>query len=184
LMGKVQVYELPSSAAQRHGIDLRWLRRTSLQLVMRLPRSCPDSVEGCNQWLDTLRTEIKRLELDYPPRVSEKTFFPQPRTPGWHEHLSRSDSATLRCSTIHEAKGRQYEAVCVVIPPDTAGFNRTSELFQVWEARIDNEGKRVIYVGVTRARKLVALALPNSFRERLTSILKNAHVSYALHSIQ
>ncbi len=183
LMGKLQDYELPSRAAERHGINTRWLRRTALQLVMRLPRSCPDTTQGCNLWLEALRSEIRRLGLNYPPRVSESTFFPQPRTLGWHKHLTQTESINLRCSTIHEAKGRQFEAVCVVIPPDTPGYNHTSQLFQAWEAGTDYEGKRVIYVGVTRTRKLVALAVPDTFRERLTSILNNAAVNYALHSV-
>jgi len=184
LMGKLQDHELPSRAAERHGINTRWLRRTALQLLMRLPRSCPDSVEGCKQWLEALRHQIKQLGLKYPPRVSEAKYFPQPRTSGWHKQLTEPDSVNLRCSTIHEAKGRQYEAVCVVIPPDTVGFNHTSQLFQAWETRTDYEGKRVLYVGLTRARRILALALPDSFSKRLTSILDNAGVSYVLHSVR
>lgn len=182
LMGKLQACELPSRAAERHGINARWLRRIALQLALRIPRSCPDTTQGCDQWLDTLRSEIKWLRLKYAPRVSESTYLPKPKSSGWHKHLDLADRSNLGCSTIHEAKGREYDAVCVVIPPDSAGFNHTSQLFQAWENRTDHEGKRVIYVGVTRARKFVALAVPDAFRERLTSILDTANITYVLQS--
>jgi len=183
LMGRIEDNELPSRAVERHGIDARWLRRTAFELVAGLPNSCPDTAAGPDHWVATLRAQVKRLELNYKKGTSERRFFPQPKTSVWYKHLSQSNPPGLRCSTIHEAKGRAYEAVCVVIPPDGPQYSYTTQLFHAWKTRTNEEAKRVIYVAVTRSRKLVALAVPAAFRGRLTAILAGAGVKYRLHNL-
>jgi superfamily I DNA/RNA helicase len=183
LMGKIEAHELPTRAIERHGIDRRWLRRIAFELVMSVPKSCNSTSEGPAEWLAALHGSVKDLELSCPLKTSERTFFKSPPKTNWSKHLHQENTTGLRCSTIHEAKGREFDAVCVVIPPDTGGFDYTSQLFDSWESRTDYEGKRVIYVGVTRAKLLVALAVPNTFRERLTSILKEAAINHSLHVV-
>ena len=68
----------------------------------------------------------------------------------------------MHWSTVHEAKGKQFDGVVVVIPPDRAPANHTTAFFDSWEGRADSEAKRVVYVAVTRARRLVVLALPSA----------------------
>jgi DNA helicase-2/ATP-dependent DNA helicase PcrA len=184
LMGKIEDAELPSRAVERQKIDARWLRRLAFDLVTRLPKSCSDTTESRNIWLETLRAEVQRLGLTYADGLSVASYFRRPLPSStWASHLNRPDNADLYCSTIHEAKGREYEAVCVVIPPDSTGLTFTSELFRTWEERINAESKRVIYVGITRAQKLVALAIPHAFRSRLAAIVEGAGIGYALHEI-
>jgi hypothetical protein len=99
----------------------------------------------------------------------------------WAENLEQADHSTgLRYSTIHNAKGGEYCGVCVVIPPDDAR-KVTTELIEMWERGRDHEAKRVIYVGVTRAQHLAALAIPVALRDRCTSILDAACVPYRVH---
>jgi DNA helicase II / ATP-dependent DNA helicase PcrA len=59
--------------------------------------------------------------------------------------IAGDDVRSLRWSTIHEAKGWEYDAV---LPPDRGDARNTSKLLDVWENRVDEEAKRVIYVGV------------------------------------
>jgi superfamily I DNA/RNA helicase len=103
-------------------------------------------------------------------------LFRPPRDADWSQYLRAPASHGLRCSTIHEAKGREYEAVCVVLKPDRAPENRTSHLFEAWESRTDMEPKRVVYVGVTRARRFVMLAVPVGFSQRCDAILHSGKV--------
>ena|SRR6266478_113281 len=70
----------------------------------------------------------------------------------WSKRFQESEKRSLRWSTIHEAKGWEYDAVCIVLPPDRGDARNTSKLLDVWENRVDEEAKRVIYVG---ARSLV-----------------------------
>ncbi|MGC8401106.1 3'-5' exonuclease [Enterobacter mori] len=84
----------------------------------------------------------------------------------------------LACAKIHEAKGREYGAVCVVIPPNRAPENRSEALFESWEARADAEAKRVLYVGLTRAQHLGALAVPVAFANRCVAVLTAGQVPH------
>lgn len=183
LMGRIESDEIPARAAERHGMNARWLRRTALELIMRLPRSCDDSDAGRASWVTTLHEETDRLRLQYAANTSARRYFPQPRRPDWSKHLQQSGDLRLGCSTIHEAKGRQYDAVCVVVPPDRGDAPHTSRLLDAWETRANDEAKRVIYVGVTRARKLLSVAVPTALRDRLTAILNHAGVPIKLHDL-
>lgn len=183
LMGKIENDELPARALERHGMNARWLRRIALELIMRLPRLCDNSDPGRANWVTTLHEEVDHLKLQYAANTSARGYFPRPRRPEWCRHLWQTDALQLRCSTIHEAKGREYDAVCVVLPPDRGGAPHTSRLLDAWETRADDEAKRVIYVGVTRARKLVSVAVPTALRDRLTAILNHAGVPIELHDL-
>ena len=183
LMGKIENDELPARAVERHGMNARWLRRIALEMIMRLPRSCDNSDPGRASWVTTLHEEVDHLKLQYAANTSARGYFRRPQRPEWSKHLRQTDALQVRCSTIHEAKGREYDAVCVVLPPDRGGAPHTSRLLDAWETRADDEAKRVIYVGVTRARKLVSVAVPTALRDRLTAILNRAGVPIELHDL-
>lgn len=183
LMGKIEIEESPARAAERHAIDYRWLRRTALHLVSRLPRSCEDTDAGRDEWVTTLRREVGQLGLTYREHTSERAYFRRTSTAEWSHHLTGGDIPEIKCATIHEAKGREYEAVCLVIPPDRGGTNRTTQVFDAWERRSNDEAKRVLYVGVTRAKKLLSIAVPTAFKDRLVAILNGAGINFVLHNL-
>lgn len=167
----------PHPVMKRTGLDLRSFRRRALQLVMQVPKTCLDSDAARKEWTGTMRKEVEQLQLDLPPAVSVARFFRHPGKPQWALPLQRPVALNPVCSTIHEAKGHEYEAVCVVLQPDRAPDNRTSQLFDAWERGTELEAKRVIYVGVTRAKRFLMLAVPELFVERCLSILDSAQVA-------
>ena len=65
-----------------------------------------------------------------------------------------------------------------MIPPNRAPQNRAEALFESWEARTDSEGKRVLYVGLTRAQYLGALAVPVAFANRCVAVLVAGQVPH------
>lgn len=75
-------------------------------------------------------------------------------------------------------KGRGYGSVCVVIQPNRAPQNRGEALFGSWEARTDAEATRVLYVGLTRAQHLGALAVAIDFADRCVAVLVAGQVPY------
>jgi DNA helicase II / ATP-dependent DNA helicase PcrA len=166
----------PSRVAERVKIDRRQLRRQALQLLMKLPTKCEDSENGRTAWMGSAQGEVENLGLTPPRGTTVRRFFARPRGGKWARHLQPPELTHLACSTIHEAKGKEFEAVCVVLRPDRAPDNHTSELFDSWENRTELEAKRVIYVGVTRAKRLVMLAVPDAFAERCIAILKLGNV--------
>lgn len=183
LMGQIDDAELPSSAAERRGLNARWLRRTALELISCLPRDCANTNEARETWIGTLRERVRGLGLTYRDGISERQFFPIRADADWHRLLVAGDALETRCATIHEAKGKQYEAVCVVIPPDMREPRHTQHLLDCWQDRRDDEAKRVIYVGITRAMKLAAIAIPTLHRDRLIGILQAANTNFRVHDI-
>ncbi len=180
LMGKIEDNEHPARAAERCHIDRRELRRKALQLVVSLPKTCQDSDASRSEWIAFLLSAVQRLSLSFPAGHSERTFFRKPKSNSWADPLLVEGVVSCSCSTIHQVKGKEFEAVCVVLPPDRPPGNNTSKLFEAWERRVDDEAKRVIYVGITRAKKVVGLAIPEAFKDRIVNILNSANVPFSL----
>jgi hypothetical protein len=82
-------------------------------------------------------------------------------------------SARPRLNTIHQAKGDQAEAVLLLIPAGSA----TDRTLTAWltgtvtDAEV-TEALRVLYVGITRARRLLGLAVPTSHQEQVLAHLR------------
>jgi superfamily I DNA/RNA helicase len=115
--------------------------------------------------------------------ISERQYFQNRADADWHQLLVTGDAAEVRSATIHEAKGKEYDAVCVVVPPDHGEPKRTEQLLTAWQNRTDDEPKRVIYVGITRAKKLGVIVLPAAFGDRLRGILNVGQVNYRFHDL-
>jgi hypothetical protein len=60
LTGKYEGHSSVARAAEYHGIDRRWLRRTALQLIARLLPTCANSQEGREAWVTA---SVTRLEI-------------------------------------------------------------------------------------------------------------------------
>lgn len=180
--GLRQAGEPPSRTVARLALDARLLRRQALAIASNSPPTCEDSDHGRGEWLTALRGEIDALGIQPASGVSTRSFFRAPPRGSWSRHLeghAASDSA-LRYATVHEAKGREYEAVCLVIPPNRGPENRTNALLDAWETRTDSEPKRVIYVGATRAMQFLCLAVPQNAIDRIRQVLENGQV---LHEV-
>lgn len=79
----------------------------------------------------------------------------------------------LRASVIHQVKGEETDAVLVIVPSDA----RTDALVDAWVSGEHHphiaESLRVLYVAATRARRLLAFALPDEAYDRIADLLKN-----------
>lgn len=179
-MGKLEFEEPISLAIERNDVDGRWLRRLAVDLIGTLPRSCNDSDDARANWIRELRSAVGNLGIEPGEGKSVGRYFQAPRRGDWIKRLLVAPTVQIPSATVHEAKGREYEAACFVIPPNRAPFNRTENLFRVWGNREEDESKRVAYVAVTRAKKLVAIAIPTNYREQLVAILEASNVPYAL----
>jgi len=166
----------PNRVIERENLNARQLRRDALALLMHLPKSCADTDEARVSWVAAVKAETASLQLSLPAGTSIARFFGGKPKSSWTRHLTLPGNTSLLCSTIHEAKGREHEAVCVVLRPDRAPDYRTSRLLDAWEHRQELEAKRVIYVGVTRARRFVMLALPTAFGDQCVRILRHSGV--------
>lgn len=184
LMGKIEQGEPVRAAILRNEINHRWLRRTVLKIVTDVPCSCEDSDDAREAWLIALHDAIRQCDIEYADGVTVTGFFTRRGNQEWHRALQEVDSSPVRSGTVHEAKGREYEAVCFVIPPNRGPRNHTEQLIASWESRTNTEFVRVAYVAVTRSKNFVVVALPSAFRGRVETILDNGHVPYVNHEIR
>ena len=70
------------------------------------------------------------------------------------------DEFQCHVGTIHSVKGETYDAVLMILK-DAAGNNRKyRNLLEGCQNDEDREEKRIIYVGLTRARMILVLAVP------------------------
>lgn len=180
LMGKFEEQSSVVRLAEQHGIDRRWLRRMALRLISQLPPTCANSDEARSRWVLALQAAVTALGLAYGQGITVTNYFRRPPNGEWSQFLQpRADLAAVAWATIHEAKGSEHNGVCVVIP----NGDYTEELIAAWETRTDFEPKRVIYVGVTRAEKLLAIAVPAPFLERIAAILRAGEVPFEVHDL-
>jgi len=181
-MGLSQPNEHPQRTVERVGLDRRTHRRNALHLLMNIPKACGDSDDDRLDWISHVRAEAKQLNLQLPPDTTIGNFFRKPPNERWSGHLQRpsvtSAEHKLKWSNIHAVKGHQYDAVCLVIPPNRAPYNRTEKLIESWEKRTDTEAKRVVYVGITRARCCGTIAIPEAFADRCATLLTDSGVPF------
>lgn len=109
-------------------------------------------------------------------RSSIKQKLSQVRPDAWAfwsaSKTSGIDNETLQWSTIHGAKGNEYDAVLLEVPSKAAE--------EAWVSDLASEEKRVFYVGASRARKLLAIATPKSRLKSLKSNLDDFGVKYVV----
>lgn len=175
--------EVIEAAIDRHQLDRRTVRRQALCLVTAMPSACNDNDAARTAWITTAREATQGLSLALPLGATINRFF-QIRQGDWHSHLGAATPFSLAAATVHEAKGHEYEAVCVLLPPDPPGkAPRISPLLDHWENRVDAEPKRVVYVGITRARQFVTLAVPRAQKPRIAAILAGNAVPFVERDI-
>ena len=179
LMGLRQANEHLLRTVERVGLDRRAHRRCALSFLMSLPKACGSADADRLAWITCVQAETERLNLPLPAGVTVRNFFRRPTNGQWSNHLQVPVEPGLTCAKIHEAKGHEYDAVCVVIPPNRAPENHSAALFESWVNRTDAEAKRVIYVGVTRARHFSALAVPVAFADRCATLLTDCQVPFS-----
>lgn len=170
-------------ALERSAVNRREHRRLSLALLTSLPSQCADSEVARTGWINELLAQVQNLRLKLPPGTTLRGFFRTPRNGRWAKHLSSPTAAGLACSTVHQAKGRQYDAVCVVIPPDRGVSTRTRGLLDAWTGRVESEAKRVVYVGLTRARLAAAIAIPRAHADEVAAEMGLHQIAFVRRDI-
>ena len=170
LTGELNNDESIGHAIVRLKKDRNLLRRQALAVIDHIRAGSTFNVDT---FVECLRKSIEALNLSIPQGTTIKSFFKAPPKDKWKTVLRTTGQVEVACATVHEVKGREFDAVCVVIPPHAT---RTPRLIDAWEKRLDDESKRVIYVGVTRAKRMLALAYPSAYDDRIAAILRSSGV--------
>ncbi|HRE00494.1 MAG TPA: ATP-dependent helicase, partial [Ilumatobacteraceae bacterium] len=155
-----------TTLTERLGVSDRWLRSAAVRVL----HGAKPEIGRTDYTL-----EVRRIVqgLDWPNSVAFTNMNHQLSTPPqarWDE-LAIDPPVSIPWGTIHSVKGQEFEAVALVIPqqlmPDADG--RTC--LDLWEEGIDGESRRVLYVGATRARRLLIVATHTGQADRVRHLL-------------
>jgi DNA helicase II / ATP-dependent DNA helicase PcrA len=81
-------------------------------------------------------------------------------------------------ATIHSVKGREFGNVVVVLPKNLLRDTGNRHVLDHWEQRTPSELRRVLYVGASRAQRLVILAVHTDHVSQVADILTGDDVPY------
>lgn len=169
----------------RFGLHQHHLTRLVRQTVADLPALDLPASDWCAQARKIL-TEL-RPDTGHPAPSGNLLSAPPNKGRRTAASLAKIGAMTgaladTRVATVHSVKGDQAEAVLILIPDD----ERTDQLIQRWTAAPgdagtaapdSDEAMRVLYVAVTRARQLVALALPPQHIRTVARMLVSSGVA-------
>jgi DNA helicase-2/ATP-dependent DNA helicase PcrA len=86
---------------------------------------------------------------------------------------ANTESTVLPAAHIHAVKGAEFDAVLLDIEDEPKGTR--PHILQLWQSRETSEARRVLYVGASRARRLLVLAVPPKHLDALRDILQDLH---------
>jgi DNA helicase II / ATP-dependent DNA helicase PcrA len=158
-------------------LDDRWLREAAVRLAVCLDPSVSDAKTyalGLRQYIGAIR-----WPAGITPRTDLGMMFKAPAQKDWLA-ASGDGAETFASATIHSAKGREFPAVVVVLPKNLLTDAGNQNVLDHWEQGMPSELRRVLYVGASRAQKLLILAAHRDHINRVTSRLKKDDVPHVL----
>lgn len=138
-------------------------RPDALALAQAL-RFSPERFATAEAWHDEARRLLAPLLPADGPSINQRLR----RNGDLGKALSVAPASGHAARTIHSVKGMEFPAICVVMSPSTA---KGIIDFLTGGAAGDNEEARKIYVGASRARRLLAIALPRTQAPRLRDLM-------------
>lgn len=138
-------------------------RPDALALAQAL-RFSPERFATADAWHD----EARRLLAPLLPAGGQSINQRLRRNGELEKALSVAPASGHAARTIHSVKGMEFPAICVVMSPSTA---KGIVDFLTGDGLADNEEARKIYVGASRAQRLLAIALPRTQAPRLRDLM-------------
>ncbi len=138
-------------------------RPAALALAQALKFS-PERFATAEAWHDEARRLLAPLLPAGGPSINQRLR----RNGDLDKALSVAPTSGHAARTIHSVKGMEFPAICVVMSPSTA---KGIVDFLTGDAAVDNEEARKIYVGASRAQRLLAIALPRTQAPRLRDLM-------------
>jgi DNA helicase II / ATP-dependent DNA helicase PcrA len=130
-------------------------------------------------YADRLQTTVESLAFPVTLPVRPVTqYLKTPSVDQWAKLDCVPHEACLPWATIHSIKGQEFPAVALVIPDGRRKGNDGLTAVDHWDAGTDAESRRVLYVGASRAEKLLILAVHTAQHSRVMGILKRDGVPF------
>jgi superfamily I DNA/RNA helicase len=158
-------------------LDERWLREAAVRMAVTLDPAA--STPG--DYAKMLRQYIQQIRwpTGITPRSDLGTFIKAPQEAAWK--ASREDAAeAFSAATIHSVKGREFTGAVIVLPEKPPVDDAKRHVLDHWENGTSSEFRRVLYVGASRAQRLLILAVHTDHHGRVAKLLKEDGVPYEI----
>lgn len=157
------------------GLSRPWLRDAAVRVAM----AADAATVSREVFTRTVRQTVDRLT--WPKHVQLRplaTYFKTPSDRQWQQLDTTPQHECLRWGTVHSVKGREFEAVTLVISKglNKDDYDRTA--IDDWHDGRDSEARRVLYVGASRAEKLLILAVHQKYADQVADLLVRDGVPY------
>ena len=158
-------------------MDDRWLREEAIRLAVGIERA--GTTPG--EYATAVRQHVRQIE--WPPGVTIADNLgprlPSPSLADWL--VTAQESAGFRAATIHWVKGQEFPGVVVVLPgnqlKDLGGHHALGHR----DSGTPSELRRVVYVGGSRAQRLLVLAVHETHLGRVAGLLDRDGVPHDRH---
>ncbi len=158
-------------------INRRWLRRAALFISLTINPTQFDR----RVYTGKVQHAFNSLNLPEDKLLKTvTTYLTTPAESQWNKLniTGESGQEKISYSTIHAVKGQEFNAVVLVIERNLILDENNFTVLDHWENKTDHESKRVLYVGASRARKKLILAIHDNHHERIKQILTRDGVSF------
>ena len=157
------------------GLDRQWLREAAVRVLMAAHPAELDRIRY------TTRLQSVVESIPFPPQLAARRvtqYLSTPSVDQWAKLDATPQDRSLTWGTIHSVKGQEFPAVALVIPARPRKGEDGLTVIDHWEAGTDTEPRRVLYVGASRAQRLLVLAVHARHADRVKSILERDSVPF------
>jgi hypothetical protein len=159
-------------------LDERWLRGVAIRLAVSID---PTGIEA-KVYADRLRTYVKQIA--WPPGITPRADLGTLlKAPSQNQGLPDDtvvQPLAFAWGSIHSVKGREFPSVVVALPQRLIPDADRLDVLDHWDRGKPSEARRVLYVGASRAQRLLILAVHTAHRDRVATLLKRDGVLYDL----
>ena len=159
-------------------VDERWLREAAIRLATSLD---PAGLTA-GQYAERVRQHLQQVEWPSGVGLIDRlgSIMRAPKPAEWQ--TSDRDPGLFKWATIHSVKGQEFPGVVVVLPSGLLkGKDDSLHAIDHWERQTGSEYRRVLYVGASRAQKLLILAVHRNHLQRVINLMERDGVPYELH---
>jgi DNA helicase II / ATP-dependent DNA helicase PcrA len=150
------------------GMSTRWIREAAMRVVCGSDPRTGDR----SDYTAAVRQIVQALPWPHGTVVTNQRLGTPPESDWSALGMDvPSGAPPLPWMIIHGAKGREFDAVTLVIPRAVRADEAGLTCLDHWEHGSDGESRRVLYVGATRAIKHLMIAVHKDHYERVLTLL-------------
>jgi superfamily I DNA/RNA helicase len=183
LLGTIKFPEALKKASRSDQLDAAGLDQSQLRLMVARLVEASRSWTNADTAVASIRQTIDQLlsaaALDHTAVAHRfKTASAVDWTTWQRLESANIDSTVLSAAHIHAVKGAEFDAVLLDIEDQPKGTR--PHILKLWQSQDTSEARRVLYVGASRARRLLVLAVPPKHLDALRDILQDLdpHIAY------